>query len=528
MTAARERLALGLITALAAGLLLFRLGAPILWDDEAETALLARNVLRFGWPRATGGDRGVISQQCGADYEATSGRWNRHPWGAISLTAASFAILGETPFAARLPHALLALATVPATAFLARRFGMSRRAANLSALLLTLSITFAPYGRQCRYHAMTLLGGTLALAALPALREARWKREAGLLAVGLLLLLEASYLAFAAVFAGLAFAGPILLSDAAARRRLGATLALAALAALPLLGIQGFFSGLATQAEQTGHFFSKLGNYLLKLDLFFLPLPLLLLAALAARVCPKSAPPVSPHAGRVTSFLILFLLINLVVVSASTVAFSRYLAHLAPACAILSAWALLTIGRAWRLAAALLGILLVGSAFLNGWLARAVGPPQARTLAPFPWARLGAELIRPRPGPMTQLADYLNHHATPNATVFITHGDLPLRVHTRLRILGGESGEDLRGAPPPDWIVWRAFFRMHPRTAVVREDQERMRADLAAIPWETYERVAFAPEDRVWDNNPEPELRLLASPRTFGQVHIYRRIPTAR
>jgi predicted membrane-bound mannosyltransferase len=43
------------LLALAAFLLLFHLGQRPFWQDEAETAGLARNVLKYGVPRASGG-----------------------------------------------------------------------------------------------------------------------------------------------------------------------------------------------------------------------------------------------------------------------------------------------------------------------------------------------------------------------------------------------------------------------------------------------------------------------------------------
>lgn len=533
MSAPRDRLALGLTAALAAFLLLGNLGAPVLWEDEAETALLARNTLRFGWPRATGGAEGVVSQQCGADVEPGTGRWTRHPWGPMYLTAASFALLGDSPFAARLPHALLALACVPATCLLGRRFGLKGRAAWLPPLLLVLSIAFVPYGRQCRYHAMAILGGALALASLPGVSGPRWKRDGALLAAALLLLLESSYLLFAAAFAGLALASPILLRDPPSRKRVAALLLLVALAALPLLGAQGFFAGLATQAGQAGNPAAKLWAYLLKLDLFFLPFSVLLFTALATLLRPAHRPPVLPDGGRVAAFLAAFVLVNLAVLSASTVAFSRYLAHLLPAFAFLTALALLAVRRVSPPAAALLGILLVGSGFLHGWLARLLPPPglAAQRLFPCPLLLSVADALEPperRHGPLTDTLRALLDKASTGDSVLITSGDLPLRYHTRLRVLGGESGQDLRGLPPPDWVVWREFFRMRPRTPAAAEDQRRMREFLASLPWERYAPMPHPPQDTVWDGNPDPEARLRLPPPCGPSVAIFRRAANGR
>ena len=44
-----------LFLALGAALLLANLGNGCLWQDEAETAVLGKNILRFGYPRAFDG-----------------------------------------------------------------------------------------------------------------------------------------------------------------------------------------------------------------------------------------------------------------------------------------------------------------------------------------------------------------------------------------------------------------------------------------------------------------------------------------
>ena len=87
---------------LLAALLIFpNLDDRYLWDDEAETALLAKNVLRFGVPVAWDGVS-LISQECGSDYDVNY-LWRQTPWLPIYLTAASFALLDAGTFTARLP-----------------------------------------------------------------------------------------------------------------------------------------------------------------------------------------------------------------------------------------------------------------------------------------------------------------------------------------------------------------------------------------------------------------------------------------
>src|ERR1700722_19719888 len=89
------------ILGLAAILLFWGIGDRSLWQDEAETALLGKNILRFGRPLAFD-DANVISQEAskefGPDY-----LWRWSPWVQFYIAAGSFAVFGPTTLAARLP-----------------------------------------------------------------------------------------------------------------------------------------------------------------------------------------------------------------------------------------------------------------------------------------------------------------------------------------------------------------------------------------------------------------------------------------
>jgi 4-amino-4-deoxy-L-arabinose transferase-like glycosyltransferase len=98
------------VLVVAALLILPNLGRDYLWADEGDTAVLARNILQFGVPRAWDGVS-LIDSDYGArlndDLVMVS-----HPWLQYYVTAASFALVGVTAFGARLPFALLGLLTV--------------------------------------------------------------------------------------------------------------------------------------------------------------------------------------------------------------------------------------------------------------------------------------------------------------------------------------------------------------------------------------------------------------------------------
>jgi len=150
-------------------LLLPSLDDALLWQDEAETALLARQVLVHGVPVATDGGRFLSDQLDRADVSA-EGLWIWSPWLPHYVTAASFALFGESTHAARLPFALAGWATLLLSYPVFRRLSASRATARLAVLLLTLSVPFLMMSRQCRYYALAALLSVAFLAAYDAVR----------------------------------------------------------------------------------------------------------------------------------------------------------------------------------------------------------------------------------------------------------------------------------------------------------------------------------------------------------------------
>src|SRR6187455_1783146 len=123
-TPAFEWTAVAVIVILAGVLLFWRLGAVYLWQDEANTAVLAVRMLKFGKPLAYDGvnlltndnfaaeDRSTVGSRttnprAAVDYVIARGdlkpdtSWIFHPWGQFVAAAASIRLLGQTTIAAR-------------------------------------------------------------------------------------------------------------------------------------------------------------------------------------------------------------------------------------------------------------------------------------------------------------------------------------------------------------------------------------------------------------------------------------------
>jgi 4-amino-4-deoxy-L-arabinose transferase-like glycosyltransferase len=87
------------------------LGDRNLWQDEAETALIAKNILRTGLPLGWDG-RQFVTQLSGAEMTA-SYLWAWTPWLMHYVAALGMGVAGQTAFGARWPFALAGCFSFP-------------------------------------------------------------------------------------------------------------------------------------------------------------------------------------------------------------------------------------------------------------------------------------------------------------------------------------------------------------------------------------------------------------------------------
>jgi Dolichyl-phosphate-mannose-protein mannosyltransferase len=145
-----------LVVAILAAVFIFtNLGSDYLWEDEGDTAAFAVNILKFGVPRAWDGVT-FIDSDGGAPLNKDLVLIS-HPWLHYYLTAASFAVFGQSNWAARLPFAVAGWLTVLVAYLCAHDLTKNRWAAFCSASLLTASVQFLLYCRQCRYYPLSML-----------------------------------------------------------------------------------------------------------------------------------------------------------------------------------------------------------------------------------------------------------------------------------------------------------------------------------------------------------------------------------
>ena len=144
-----------LLAALALVLLLTNLGSDYLWADEGDTAVLASNILKFDVPKAWDGVTFID-----ADFGARENSrlvMVSHPWVQYYVAAASFYVLGENTFAARLPFALAGWLTIVLVYLFVWQITAHRWTAFSASALTVLSVQFLLYSRQCRNYSLHML-----------------------------------------------------------------------------------------------------------------------------------------------------------------------------------------------------------------------------------------------------------------------------------------------------------------------------------------------------------------------------------
>jgi dolichyl-phosphate-mannose-protein mannosyltransferase len=501
---------------LLAALLIFpRLDGRYLWDDEAETALLAQRVLRFGVPIAWDG-RDLVSQECSTDFDANY-LWRQTPWAQFYLAALSFKLLGADTLTARLPFALLGLLAIVSLYRLGVSLFGDRHLALLASSLLTLSVPFLLHVRQARYYALAILATVWVLYFFFALLRDGRGAILGL-ALAMTVLFHSNYLVFFATAAGLALAFFAFPFDArAALRLLGTGVATLAIniSWLAIFDVWGK-AGLTVAVTSVRIYALVLKGYVAWVELYACSVVLLVaLAAVRVGLVGRRASRDWP-APRTCLALGLFAVGHVLLLSAAPYAFFRYVVTLLPALALLQAAVLRALWSANRVTAVVGYALLVfldRSDLVHG----ALGSTPAKYVD---------EITHDVPGPTAAIVSYLRAHARPGERVFITYGDLPLRFYTPdLEVRGGHSCQSLAGWPRPDWIVRRYFFRFRMRAADSAADLERARSYLQAeISTRRYAEIHLPTVDTIWENIPEPDHHFYRQPAGGPLIIVYHKI----
>lgn len=506
-------IALGLV--LSAVIIFSGLDQRYLWDDEAETALLAQRVLRFGVPLAWDG-ASLISQECGQDYDENY-VWRQTPWLPVYLAAASFKLFDVSAFAARFPFALLGLLSVPSMYLLGRRVFADRLTALVASASLLLAVPFLLHVRQCRYYSLAIFASIWVLYCFFTLRARRRLAAVGLV-LALTVLVHTSQLLFMGAVAGLVLGFVVVWFDRTVLPWLAAALAATVVVNIPwLIGSDlGGKSGNLLASGSVATYVKNLIWYATRLEVYAFPVALLAVVLIVVALVTRTRiEPVDP-ANRACVFLIVFTVAHLFVVALVPFTFFRYALTLLPVVALLQARIIRLLDERSRVLAA--AVLLLALLIDRGDLV--YGGRFSVTLLKY-----ANENIHHVPGPIEGIVTHLRTAARPGDTVFISYGDLPLRFHTALEVRGGQGCQSLAGWSSPDWVIVRYFFRFRPSAPGAEEDAARTIQFLRAeVTPSRYRRIDLPVVDTIWENIPEPDHRVVRPPSDRAKVSLYQKI----
>jgi hypothetical protein len=510
---ALEWIAVTVVVVLAAVLLFWRLGAVYLWQDEANTAVLAVRMLKYGKPLAYDGVNLISTDNFATEDRATIGTrttdpnasvdyiigrgdlkadssWIYQPWGQFLVTAASIRTFGQTTLAARLPFAMAAFASVCLLYGIERRATASVSIASLSCLLLLANAYWVLHGRQARYYALSTL-----LLLLTVLAYDRWQRGSRW---GSALFVAAAWGWFQVDYGTVWPAvGVMFLHALIVKRRSPGPVLISGLALAAAVAPFVFFYQLFDRVSaQSGTWPDRLGENLFNLNRFVIPAVVLAAAIFILgwrwrRLADAERRLVVVSVG-------LLLALTVWVPTVAPMSFLRYVIMAAPIGCLVTAWALV---RGLGARPALIGIT---AAVL------AVTPCASipfESLAPLPVTRPGGALVRPeltalrrnvfrtRRDPNQLVVEWLKQHAQPTDEILINYEDLPLMYYLPNPVRGGIAAfrvEDDAKTPPRFAIMRRSVSFVH---------WPVFRRELSRYQWDP---VPLKAPDVLWGNNPDP------------------------
>jgi len=520
----------GILVLIAGAILIFsNLSNRYLWEDEAETALLGRNILTYGIPKAFDG-KNLISQELGRDYNKNY-VWRWTPWLDKYIAALSFKILGEGTFQARVPFAFMGILSLISVYFLTRLIFKDPWMGVLSMVFLTLSIPFLLYVRQCRYYSIAILGSIWVLYFFFEMLQHKKRAVFGLF-LAMTVLFHSNYLIFAGMTFSLITSFLIFYFNFKTLLRGLWSFVLIFFINMPwfiffnILGKMG-------EAEKQSPVEANLLNYYSSINQFSFPWLAVLLFSLIAFLLRKRKNLLEAEPARPMLFLFVFIVSYVIFISFAPWYFFRYIVNLLPVFAILSACMCRALWS-WN---RVFGALFMATLLLTGIFHRSSTYPfnnplyeqildaegsKTRTVL-FPLGEYLYEITHDFDGPIEGIVKFLGKKAKPDDRVFISYGDLPLKFYTALDIKGGQTGEDLSSWPPPDWIIIRSFFRFSDRPAM-KKDADQMRDYLnTRIPKPEYRLMEIPYVDIYWENIPEPLFHRFRTPKKGKRVQIWER-----
>lgn len=473
------------------------LGNIYLWQDEASTATVAQNVLKTGlplWPyKVTDLSTGNLTNLIVVNQT----------WLQFYIVALSFLLLGATTFTARLPFAIFGLGCIPLTYILAKYLSRDRLAARVSALILTFSVPFFLYMRQCRYHALAAFFSLLTILVYLRFVKRRKFSKAGFIFTAVALF-HSNQGAFTAIMAALFIHYCLFHFD---KRQLWQNLLILGtifIFTFPLfMWVESYIrmSGVSQDASPTfllghttlghislNHIRRQLQFYIRAITKYVIPAVFFLLTWLIARVWKKRfyIPP-SPINREQFWLVLLVIFIPVSMFLFVEQRHFRYIVFLLPLFFILEG--IFFAGWLKTPSRKILSVLILATLIFTNALMR----PYNLKFRVFDFLY---EITHDYEGPNEGVVKYLNAHAKPGQTVKVPYGDLPILFYVKgVNVVSKYDEAFIKDESYPEWIVYRRFW----------VPQGFLKSDYYKNIKTAYEEIRLIGyPDIKWGNRPDP------------------------
>jgi len=512
-------------------LIFLGLGDGALQVDEGMDTFVSTTILKYGVPRHSDG---VNATMLFADIY--DGLFIYRTWVPYYLQAFSLSVLGNTTLAARLPFALVGLASVIALYFLALRLTGNKITAFLAALFLASSVPALLYFRTARYVGFPILLTALLLYFyISIFADKKWKPFPFIIVA--ILFFHSMYVAFAGIILGilihfLLYRKKIRPENA---RQVPRCAVIIACFTLPwLIAISPVFSHIAEFYTSTSqlvdtsfsgyfkHFFGylfQINNYIFPFILF----PLIFHNAL------------KPQKQQIHLLLICALTL-LIASSPHSIPLQQYVSAVFPLLSILLAM-LLTVGfrKGFWLPALLTGLLIATNIVHIGPLLPIKKYLQNREgrFSDSPYLQYASftfmrevrlfsvfykhlyQISHPYRGPLDKILDFFKTRGNSSQTCYIDNESESLAFYTGMKLIASDA---LNLQNPPDWIVLRGDHRNLDATNPV---DQKLQTLIESNPYR--EILLDIPAIRI-NNSYEIQIHQFRSPEITERVIIYQRM----
>ena len=532
-----ELIAIAIIGCIATVLLFWNLTQTYLWQDEANTAVLAVRVLKYGKPLGYDGKNIITNDSFAAEEQSTLNQrtkhpefaldyyiqrgdlrpdttWKFHPYGQFLWAAIGLKVLGQTTLGARVPFVLAALCTVALLYGLVRANCGKALTAVMACTMLILNAYWILHSRQCRYYSLSSC--LLVLTLFTYMRWHRGRPWGGTTFVSACWCwFQVDYGSVWPVFGvlfGAAFLHAYMRDKRSCWKVIGLGMALAA-TLVPFIYYYELWNRKSVQNMTWVYRFFVTGfninQYIIS---FILLIIVIIVIVLQRKICLEH----EKHFIMVSSFVVISMLFW--VPSVAPEIFLRYVIIVAPVGSLLAAW---TITKIYEKYSSIFAILLFIVLVFTPWLSK----PYELIATPPKWNKTGSWLrgefsvlldhvFKNRPDPNRAVVEYLKINAKPSDEILINYEDEPLMFYLPNPIRGGIPAfrvEDDAIVPPRFAVLRRSVPFVH---------WEVFTRELQRYSWQP---IPLRAPDVIWGNIPDPMQGML-DPYHAEDLMLLRRV----